>query len=224
MKPVITMLHFRKFVLVLTICSCYAAWAGAQIVPYSSKQIEARYEEEITAWRQREEAAFRNKETTLLSDEYFKNFTGLNYFPVNLKYRVVGKLSRLASPEKMDLQLTDGTPYGFMHYGKVNFFLEGREVELVVFEFPSRKGPPAIFVPFTDMTTGEETFGGGRFLIIEVPDDDQIVIDFNMAINPICVYDPEHACPLSPSSNYIPMRIEAGAKMYYDPAELSGRN
>jgi len=200
--------------------------SNAQIIPYDSELIEEKYKDEVEVRRVKEEASFRNKETTLLSDEYFKNFTGLNYFPVDLKYMVVGKLARLPKSEKMNLDLTDGTPYGFMHYGKINFFLNGESVELIVFEFPSRKDsvPRAIFVPFTDKTTGEENFGGGRFMIIKIPKGDQIVVDFNMAINPICVYDPDHACPVSPRSNYINQKIMAGAKMYYDSDSVSTNN
>jgi uncharacterized protein len=201
-------------------------YSKAQIVPYDSELIEEDYKDNVEARRVKEEASFRDKETTLLSDVYFKNFTGLNYFPINIKYRVVGKLTRLATSEKMDLELTNGTPYGFMRYGKINLFLEGEAIELEVFEFPSHPGsePTAIFVPFTDKTTGDENFGGGRFMIIKIPKGNQIIIDFNLAINPICVYDPDHACPIPPKSNYIAKRINAGAKMYYDPEELSSNN
>jgi uncharacterized protein (DUF1684 family) len=192
----------------------------AQIIPYDSELIEEKYEDYIAERRQKEEASFRDKETTLLADEYFENFTGLNYYPVDLKYRIVGKLTRLPQSKKVNLDLTNGTPYGFLHYGKISFFMEGEAIELIVFEFPSHpgSGPTAIFVPFTDMTTGEENFGGGRFMIIKIPKGDQIVVDFNLAINPICVYDPDHACPVSPGSNFIGKRITAGAAMYYDPA------
>ncbi len=217
------MLKVRKSVLCFSVITLLilAGEVEAQIIPYDSELIEEAYAREITARREREEASFRNKETTLLSDEYFKNFSGLNYYPVNLKYRVVGQLHRLPQSEKMNLDLTDGSPYGFMYYGKLSFFLEGQPVELKVFEFPSHpgSGPTAIFVPFTDMTTGVENFGGGRFLIIKIPEGEQIVVDFNLAINPICVYDPEHACPVSPPANYIPQKIQAGAKMYYDKGE-----
>jgi len=180
----------------------------------------------VDARRSKEEASFRDKETTLLSDAYFENFTGLNYFRVDNKYRVEGKLTRLPKSEKMNLDLTDGTPYGFMHYGKINLSFNGEAIELLAFEFPLHpgSGPTAIFVPFTDKTTGEENFGGGRFMIIKIPQGDQIIVDFNLAINPICVYDPDHACPVSPKSNYIEQRISAGAKMYYDPSELSDNN
>jgi uncharacterized protein len=199
---------------------------NAQIIPYDSEVKFESYQNYVDARRSREEASFRDKETTLLSDAYFKNFTGLNYFLVDKNYRVEGKLTRLPKSEKMNLDLTKGSPYGFMHYGKINFSVNGEAVELLAFEFPSHpgSGPTAIFVPFKDKTTGTENFGGGRFMIIKIPKGDEIIVDFNLAINPICVYDPDHACPVSPKSNYIPQKILAGAKMYYDPSELSNTN
>jgi uncharacterized protein len=197
---------------------------SAQIFPYDSELIEENYKKEIEAFRLKEEKSFRNKETTLLSEDYFARFTGLNFFPVDLKYRIVGKLTRLSESEKMNLEMTFGTPYGFMHYGKINFYLEGELVELQVFEFPSRNATTAIFVPFTDLTTGKENFGGGRFMIIKIPKGDQIVVDFNLSINPICVYDPEHSCPIPPETNYITKRITAGVKMYYDPEAENSQN
>jgi uncharacterized protein len=199
----------------------------AQIVPYESEININNYEEYIEKWRSDEEESFGNKETTILSKGYFERFTNLDYFPIDTKYRVVGTLTKLSASKKTDLDLTRGGSiiknvqgsYAFMRYGKINFMLEGKAVELEVYEFPSSKYPNAIFVPFTDETTGEENFGGGRFMIIYIPKDNQIVIDFNMAVNPICVYDPDHSCPVPPSANFIPQRILAGAKMYYDISE-----
>ncbi len=196
----------------------------AQIIPYDSELIEGNYAKEIETYRSQDEKSFKNKETTLLSDDYFTRFTGLNYFPVDLRYRIVGNLTRLSESEKMNLEMTFGTPYGFMHYGKINFYLEGKSVELQVFEFPSKNETDAIFVPFTDLTTGKENFGGGKFMIIKIPKGDQIVVDFNLSINPICVYDPEHSCPIPPESNYIAKRITAGVKMYYDSEAESSEN
>jgi uncharacterized protein len=189
----------------------------AQITPYSSDLIETNYAKEIEAHRLQDDAAIRNKQTTLLSNDYYSRFTGLSYFPADIKYRVVAKLTKLTESEKMNLDMTDGTPYGFMHYGKVSFYLDGEAVELEVFEFPSRSAVKSLFVPFTDETSGEECFGGGRFILINIPKEDQIIVDFNLAINPICVYDPEHSCPIPPESNHISKRITAGVKMYNDP-------
>jgi uncharacterized protein len=195
----------------------------AQIIPYDSELIEANYAAEIQAHRIDEEKNIRNKETTLLSDDYFERFTGLNYFPVDIKYRIAGKLTRLSKPELTNLGMIGGTPYGFMRYGKVDFFLQGNAVELQVFEFPSEtSAPPAIFVPFRDATSGKDSYGGGRFMIINIPKGEQVIVDFNLAINPICVYDPDYICPIPPLSNTVSDSITAGAKMYFDPDDEMG--
>jgi uncharacterized protein len=190
----------------------------AQIIPYDSELIEENYAAEISAHRDFEDKHFRNRETTLLSDDYFQRFTGLNYFPADIKYRLIGKLIRLSESELTNLGMTSGTPYGFMRYGNVSFYLEGKAIELQVFEFPSESSAtPAIFVPFRDQTSGKESYGGGRFMIINIPEGEQIVIDFNLAINPICVYDPEYICPIPPLANSISSGITAGARTYFDP-------
>jgi len=195
----------------------------AQIIPYDSELIEKKYAAEIQAHRAIEDRNIRNKETTLLSDDYFERFTGLNYFPADIKYRIAARLIRLSKTELTNLGTTGGTPYGFMRFGKVNFYLEGKAIDLQVFEFPSdSSAPPAIFVPFRDATSGKDSYGGGRFMIIKIPEGDQIVVDFNMAINPICVYDPEYICPIPPLANTVSHRITAGAKMYFDPNDEMG--
>jgi len=195
----------------------------AQIIPYNSEMIEENFAAEIQAHRVIEDANIRNKETTLLSDDYFERFTGLNYFPADLKYRITAKLTKLSESELTNLAMTSGTPYGFMHYGKVNFYLEGESVELQVFEFPSDSSAPAsIFVPFRDGTSGKDSYGGGRFLVVNTPKSEQVIVDFNMAINPICVYDPEYICPIPPLANTIRHPISAGAKMYFDPNDEMG--
>lgn len=207
--------------LILGLSACFLVGSAsiAQMAPYDSELIEARYREQVEARRVKDTESFRDPETTLLCDEYFERFTGVEYFPVDLAYRIVGKLTRLSESKSVELEMTGGTPYGFMHYGKISFHLDGEPIELQVFEYPSHpnSGSTAIFVPYKDLTTGAESFGGGRFLIIKIPKDDRIVLDFNLSINPICVYDPDHSCPVSPRSNRIAQRVEAGIKMYHDP-------
>ncbi len=201
-----------------------SAYSHAQIIPYDSELIETNYATEIENHRITERQSFRNKKTTLLSDEFFPRFTGLNYFPADLKFRIVAKLIPLSKTERIDLDMSNGGPYGFVHYGKVSFSIDGKIEELQVYEYPSREPTASsIFVPFRDKTTGKESYGGGRFLIINIPEDDQIVLDFNLAINPICVYDVGHPCPLPPPSNRLPLRITAGAMMYHDPEDSAAQ-
>ena len=70
-----------------------------------------------------------------------------------------------------------------------------------------------LFVPFVDATSGSETYGAGRYLDLEPEDDGTYTLDFNLAYHPSCVYDPKFSCPLTPSENRLPVRIEAGERL-----------
>ena len=69
-----------------------------------------------------------------------------------------------------------------------------------------------LFLPFTDLTNGEETYGGGRYIDLSIPEGNTIQLDFNKAYNPYCTYNKKFSCPLVPSVNSIKTRVVAGVK------------
>ena len=71
-----------------------------------------------------------------------------------------------------------------------------------------------IFIPFADSTSGEDTYGAGRYLELGEIKNDRVVIDFNYAYNPYCAYSIDFSCPLPPAENYLAVAIEAGEKNY----------
>ena len=79
-----------------------------------------------------------------------------------------------------------------------------------------------LFVPFADATSGDETFGAGRYLLDTVKgadlgvEGDRLVLDFNFAYQPWCSYDGRWACPLAPPANRLEMRIKAGERLRGD--------
>jgi len=75
-------------------------------------------------------------------------------------------------------------------------------------------GDGRLFFVFGDRTNGRETYGGGRFLYSDPPRDGRVVLDFNRAYNPPCVFTPWATCPLPPPGNRLPVAIEAGEKKY----------
>ena len=75
-----------------------------------------------------------------------------------------------------------------------------------------------LFVPFRDKTSGEETYGAGRYLDLE-PDEGltaggKWILDLNMAYNPWCAYSEDYACPFVPPENWLDLPIRAGEKNY----------
>ena len=70
------------------------------------------------------------------------------------------------------------------------------------------------FLPFTDATSGEETYGAGRYVEIDILEDGRVAIDFNMAYNPYCAYNEDWSCPLTPFENRLQVPIQAGEKKF----------
>src|SRR5207249_11236273 len=72
----------------------------------------------------------------------------------------------------------------------------------------------SLFIPFSDETSGRETYAAGRYLDLEEQGGDDYELDFNMACNPYCAYSEEYTCPLPPAENKLSVRILAGEKNY----------
>ena len=71
-----------------------------------------------------------------------------------------------------------------------------------------------LFIPFNDLTNGNETYDAGRYMDLETTDENTIVIDFNKAYNPYCAYNDEFSCPIPPRENDLDVEIIAGVLAY----------
>jgi uncharacterized protein (DUF1684 family) len=140
-----------------------------------------------------------------------KAFDGLDYFPIDPKRRLDARLE--AAPPRMTIPVPDilGDVNAEDSPGDVAFGLDG-----VVHRLKALEAQPGhLWLIFGDATNGEETYGGGRFLVTgPVQPDDSVELDFNLTYNPPCVFSAYATCPLPPEGNRLPMRIEAGEKMY----------
>jgi uncharacterized protein len=130
-----------------------------------------------------------------------REFHGIEHYPAREEYRVTAHF--FPAPRK----LADSVCPGYLV-----FHLFGRELRL----YPFQEQPDAktLVVVFRDLTTGKDTYGGGRFLDIGLLPDGSAVLDFNRAYNPPCAFTPFVSCPLPPRQNRLPLRIEAGEKKY----------
>ena len=116
------------------------------------------------------------------------------------------------------MKTTTDTPADFRMYGKLIFNLKDQQHELSVYEnldYIDVEGyENYLFLPFLDRTNGFETYGGGRYIDLYQYHNDSILIDFNRAYNPKCVYDENFSCPIVPRENYLDTKIEAGVKKF----------
>ncbi len=149
----------------------------------------------------------RDRESPVLAQ-----FDGIETYPFDPAWRVEGRFEPYDPPRTLPVPSITGVAEEETAPGAAVFAVGGTEYRLDV---TGRPGDAAFFVVFGDATNGPDTYGGGRFLWIDAPDDrGRLVLDFNRAYNPPCVFTPYATCPLPPPQNRLPVRIEAGEKTW----------
>jgi len=145
-------------------------------------------------------------------------FAGLRYFPVALRYRIEGTLQVYGRPRLIQIPATGDTSATVERYGRFAGSWAGTSFSLETYRLAQTD---QLEVFFTDATTGEESYGGGRYAAVQALGGGRYVIDFNGAYNPYCAYSHLYSCPLPPPQNRLPFRVEAG-EMGYGP-DLASR-
>jgi uncharacterized protein (DUF1684 family) len=146
------------------------------------------------------------------SSEMLREFSGLESFPVDPGYRVEATFLPYDPPKEVQIATVVGTVQPMLTPGRVEFTLNGETLSLEpIVEQPDDED---YFFIFRDETSGKETYGAGRFLYTEAARDGRVILDFNKAYNPPCAFTPYATCPLPPPQNRLPIRVEAGEKVY----------
>jgi uncharacterized protein len=174
--------------------------------------VAAEYASALADFRRRRDDAFAESDGSPLLPEDRVGFHGLRYFAPDLAYRLEGiRPEPYAGEEPATLAMptSDGKVRQARRIATLRFELGGRPLALNAYGFDdSDEGE--LFVPFLDGTSGDETYGAGRYLDLATEEDGTVVLDFNLAYHPLCVYAPYFSCPLPPAENRLPVRVEAG--------------
>ena len=178
------------------------------------------YKKEIIKERTEKDKEFRNPEETPLSKEEIPDFVGLKYFKPNLKYRITASLIKETSPDTIKMKTTTERLPLYLVYGKATFTLNGKQHVLTIFRNVGLMTKPGyedyLFLPFSDLTCGKESYIGGRYVDLKVQKGKTWTIDFNKAYNPYCAYNYEYSCPIVPLENDLDVEILAGVKKFHD--------
>ena len=149
-----------------------------------------------------------------------KDFHGLDFYAPNSKYFVVAKFTRTKKEKPFAMKTSTARLPMYIKYGEVTFTLDGKEHKLNLYQNAERTKKKEfeadLFLPFSDLTSGNETYIGGRYLDVKVPKGDTMAIDFNQAYNPYCAYNHIYSCPIVPLENDLSVEIKAGVKKYHD--------
>jgi uncharacterized protein len=145
-----------------------------------------------------------------LKADLLENFEGIEKFEIDEGWKINATFEKYDPPQKIMIPTILGTVEEDFSPGKLIFNINNKEYSLE----PTSSGE-RLFIVFADLTSGEESYGGGRFLYVDGPDsNNNVVLDFNKSYNPPCAFSKFATCSLPPEENKIRIRITAGEKNY----------
>lgn len=209
-------MKFKKIITLILIFSLTTPIAFSQAI--NTDKIIA-YNDTIQKFRKGKNIKLMYDDASPLTVAQRKSFEGLNYFAPDLKFCVEAELIKEEVPETIIMKTsTDRAPI-YVKYGVVNFTIDTFNLTLTVYQnkkmLDLSQDTTHLFVPFKDATSGQESYGGGRYIDCLIPGDGNIIfLDFNKAYNPYCAYNPNFSCVIPPAENQLNIRIEAGEKKF----------
>ena len=189
-------------------------WKRRVFALYEHVRVEPDPEAAWNTWRQVREELYRTHLQSPLPAGGRESY-GDAFFPYDPAFRVTAELVD-APPGPSPVPASTGGTFSFSRVGLLHFSLAGRDHEL---ELDWNEGyGGGVLLAVADETTGQETYGGGRYVLDTVKGADlgtrgnQVVVDFNFAYNPSCAFDERWSCPLAPAANRLPIRLEVGER------------
>ena len=163
-------------------------------------------------------AEYKDASKSPLKDKDRKTFTTLDFFKFDSTYVVKASLKRTPNTDWFNMKTTTSRVSKERVFGILSFELKGKQFQLNVYQGKDLMLEAGyedyLFLPFLDQTNGLESYGGGRYIDLKIPNGDVIEIDFNTAYNPYCAYNENYSCPIVPRENYLKTKIEAGVKAF----------
>ena len=173
---------------------------------------------EESAFQKELNSEFKDASRSPLTESDLKVFKGLDFFPIDSIYVVEAQFSRTIDSDWFDMPTTRERIDKYGVYGILDFEISGEAFSLEVYQseklMSTEEYANHLFLPFLDDTNGEESYGGGRYMDLEIPLSQVVVLDFNKAYNPYCAYNSEYSCPLVPIQNTLDISINAGVKSF----------
>jgi uncharacterized protein (DUF1684 family) len=162
-------------------------------------------------------AEYTDAKESPLSAKAKKTFKGIHFYPFNESYVVNAKFVRTPNEKSFQMSTSSGMRKTYVKYAEVIFTLDEKQYKLNVYQsqdlLQSADYKDYLFIPFTDATSGNDTYEGGRYIDLSITNKDSIVINFNKAYHPYCAYTDGYNCPIPPQENTLPIKIEAGVKL-----------
>lgn len=191
----------KNFFLLVSVVTFLQACSSPQVL--SIKEFQKTLAEE-----------WANPETTPLKEDEKQNFKGISFFPINKSYVATAVFTKIDSGRTLPFPTSAKKIKYYKEYGRLSFRLNEKDFELTLYqsEPPLEDYEDYLFLPFTDNTNGDSSYGGGRYIDFKTTDiqNGTLILDFNKAYNPYCAYSKYYNCPVPPANNYLDTEILAG--------------
>ena len=163
---------------------------------------------------------YADAKTSPLPAEDLAVFKTLDFYPINEKFFVTAKFIRTEDEKPFEMKTsTDRKPL-YVKYGEAHFTIDGLNYKLNIYRnielSKKEEYKDYLFLPFSDLTSGNESYIGGKYIDMKTPKGETIVIDFNTSYNPYCAYNNKYSCPKVPLENDLNIEIKAGVKKFHD--------
>ncbi|MEO5896203.1 MAG: DUF1684 domain-containing protein [Vicinamibacterales bacterium] len=170
---------------------------------------------DVNSWRAEKDRFMREAKDSPVAPEARATFPPLVYFGIDPGYRVPASLAAAAAGEGQGLELptSTGQRRKMRRVGALRFTINAQELTLTAFVDANENDMRRLFVPFGDLTNGNETYPGGRYLDLDRTATGIYDLDFNRAYHPFCVYNSSYDCPYPPRENRLAIPVRAGERL-----------
>ena len=176
------------------------------------------------AYQQELDKEYATRESSPLDEADFKTFKSLDFYPVSEKYFVIAKFVRTPKEKPFLMATSTDRKPAYVKYGEAHFVIEGKKCQLNLYQsldlIKNPKYKDDLFLPFFDETSGKESYIGGKYIDLKIPQGNTIAIDFNTSYNPYCAYSHRYSCPRVPLENDLKVAIRAGVKKFHDQCSI----
>ncbi len=187
---------------------------------FSLSHTADEYTEFIKLHRTALNSEFKDIKTSPLPQEEIASFEKLDYYEINSNYNIEAELIVNDKPEEFGMKTTTARRPIYVKYGIAKFNLNGKEHRINIYRnvkfSREEEYKNHLFMLFTDNTSGTSSYGGGRYIDLQIPKgNEKLLIDFNLSYNPYCAYNKKYSCPIPSEEDYINTEIKAGVKKWH---------
>ncbi|WP_309640508.1 DUF1684 domain-containing protein [Flavobacterium sp.] len=199
----------KKYALLFFICVSFFGYAQEKWTVAEAQASQKKLNEE-----------FANPSESPLTEKDLKYFKSLDFYPISDKFVIEARFIKTENEKAFKMKTSTKRLPEYKKYGELHFMIDGKKLKLNVYQDIELAKKPGfedyLFLPFSDLSCGKESYIGGRYIDMRFPKYDTVLIDFNTAYNPYCAYNHKYSCPIVPLENDLNVAILAGVKKFHD--------